>query len=316
MKSTKFGIIAVTALLMWSCAQNRYEERGQPSEIAIDDMRLEEKSSLENQKPSPETYISSSAAVENPNDTSRKMVRTANIKFKVKDVIRATYNIENIVIKHNGFVENTNLASQINDIKETCIKEDSTLVTVYYSVVNTLILRVPNTELDTTLKEIARLVEFMDYRIISAKDVSLDLLAKRLEQIRLARYEGRMINAIDGKGKRLNDVSDAENNLLRKQEQADEAKLANLQILDKIKFSTITLYLYQNQDIRYEVIANEKKIKTYSTPFGTRFVDALKFGWTIVVEIVLFLINSWSIILMAVLLFLGVKYFRKKGYKP
>ena len=30
MKSTKFGIIAVTALLMWSCAQNRYEERGQP----------------------------------------------------------------------------------------------------------------------------------------------------------------------------------------------------------------------------------------------------------------------------------------------
>ena len=279
-------------------------------------MRLEEKSSLENQKPSPETYISSSAAVENPNDTSRKMVRTANIKFKVKDVIRATYNIENIVIKHNGFVENTNLASQINDIKETCIKEDSTLVTVYYSVVNTLILRVPNTELDTTLKEIARLVEFMDYRIISAKDVSLDLLAKRLEQIRLARYEERMINAIDGKGKRLNDVSDAENNLLRKQEQADEAKLANLQILDKIKFSTITLYLYQNQDIRYEVIANEKKIKTYSTPFGTRFVDALKFGWTIVVEIVLFLINSWSIILMAVLLFLGVKYFRKKGYKP
>jgi hypothetical protein len=300
---------------MCSCAQNRYEERGQPSEIAIDEIRLEEKSSLENQHPSPETYISSSAAVENPNDTTRKMVRTANIKFKVKDVIRATYNIENIVIKHNGFVENTNLASQINDIKETCIKEDSTLVTVYYSVVNTLILRVPNTELDTTLKEIARLVEFMDYRIISAKDVSLDLLAKRLEQIRLARYEGRMINAIDGKGKRLSDVSDAENNLLRKQEQADEARLANLQILDKIKFSTITLYLYQNQDIRYEVIANEKKIAFYSTPFGTRFVNALKFGWTIVVEIVLFLINSWSIILMAVLLFLGVKYFRKRHVK-
>ena len=262
--------------------------------------------------PPPATYISSSAALENPSDTARKMIRTANIKFKVKDVIKATYSIENIVVKHNGFVENTNLASQINYTKETPVKEDSTLLTTYYTVSNTLVLRVPNIQLDTTLKEIAQFVEFMDYRIINARDVTLDLLSKRLEQNRLARYDSRMTNAIDSKGTRLNDVSNAENNLLDKQAQADEAKLANLQILDKIKFSTITLFLYQNQNIKYEVITKEKNIKPYSKSFGTRFIDALKFGWTIIVEFFLFLVNIWSIILIGVLVLWSVRYFKKR----
>jgi hypothetical protein len=274
-----------------------------------------EEAKVDDQNHSPETYISSSAAVVNPNDTARKMIRTANIKFKVKDVIKSTYNIETIVVNHNGFVESTDLSSYINQAKETCIKEDSILVTTYYSVVNTLVLRVPNTKLDTTLKEIAKLVDFMDFREICATDVTLDLLSKRLEQNRLVRYDRRMKSAIDDKGRRLNDISNAEDNLLYKQEQADEAKLANLKILDKIKFSTITLHLYQNQSIRYEVIAKEKKIKQYTTPFLSRFVDALAFGWTIIVEIFIFLVNIWSIILLVVLVFFGARYFRKRRKK-
>jgi hypothetical protein len=313
MRRIKFGIVAIIALLMWACSQNRHNESLEMADMAMEiSASVEEESISGNQSPSPETYISSSAALENPNDTTRKMIRTANIKFKVKDVIKTTYSIENIVVKHNGFVENTNLTSQINYTKETPVKEDSTLITTYYSVINTLVLRVPNAQLDTTLKEIAQFVEFMDYRIINARDVTLDLLSKRLEQIRLAKYDSRMTNAIDNKGTRLNDVSNAENNLLDKQSQADEAKLANLQILDKIRYSTITLYLYQNQSIKYEVIAKEKTIKPYSTPFGTRFIDALKFGWTIIVEFFLFLINIWSIILIAVLVLWCVKYFKKR----
>ena len=318
MKSIKFGIVVLAATLLCSCGHHGsklYDESGRVSEMEMDKVVLEEKSSLSNQNHSPETYISSSAAIENPSDTSRRMIRTANIKFKVKDVIDATYNIENIVVKCDGFVENTNLTSQIDYTQNTSIKEDSLLVTTYYTVINTLVLRVPNTKLDTTLKEIAQLVDFMDYRVIDAKDVTIDLLSKKMEQNRLAKYDSRMRNAIDNQGKRLNDVTDAENNLLYKQQQADEAKLANLQILDKINFSTINLSLYQNQSIKYEIIAKEKKIKPYSTPLGIRLVDAFKLGWTIVMEIFLFLINLWLLVLIAVLVFFGVKYLRKTGKK-
>ena len=322
MKNVRFGTVAIAALLMWSCSQSSSHRNHQSSEQAMymdmdmEDLSFEMKESIsEDQNYAPETYISSSAALENPSDTTRKMIRTANIKFKVKDVIKATYSIENIIVKNNGFVENSNLSSQINYTKETPVKEDSILITTYYSVINTLVLRVPIAQLDTTLKEIAQFVEFMDYRNINAKDVTLDLLSKRLEQNRLSRYDSRMTNAIDSKGTRLNDVSNAENTLLQKQAQADEAKLANLQILDKIAYSTISLHLYQNQSIKYEVIAKEKTIKPYSTPFGTRFIDALKFGWTIIVDFFLFLINIWSILLIAVLAILGVRYLRKRSLK-
>ena len=344
MKSIKIGISAIVAVLTWSCSSSGHEQRydedvsymiheeSAPASI-WDDALLssnqsaparesasasrsavefaESESVSANERHSPASYISSSAATVNQNDTLRKMIRTANIRFKVKDVIKATYSIEDIVVKHNGFVENSDLASRINSTKETLIKEDSALVTVYYTVINTLVLRVPNTQLDAALKEIAQFVEFMDHRVINAKDVTLDLLSKTLEQNRLARYDERMRRAIDNTGRRLPDVGSAEENLLRRQAQADDAIIANLRTLDRINFSTINLYLYQNQNVRYEVIAKEKKIEPYSVPFGARFVDALKFGWTIIVEVILFITNIWSIFLVSLLIFLGIKY-RKK----
>jgi hypothetical protein len=126
-----------------------------------------------------------------------------------------------------------------------------------------------------------------------------------------------MRSAIDNQGRRLNDVSDAENQLLQRQRQENEAQLARLRLLDRVDFSTITLSLYQNQSIMYETVAREKTIKPYvhTTPFGTRFVDALNFGWGIVVGFFLLLINLWSVILVAVLVFFCVKYFRKKFKK-
>jgi len=314
-----FGIIVLSATLIWSCSGKKVQNEVAQDSSAILQSEFDEakevavgKISTEANPVAPKAYISSSAAVENLNDTARKMIRTADIRFKVKDVIKATYNIENITVKHGGFVENTNLASQIDGVKETRIKKDSMLVTTYYTVVNTLILRVPNTKLDTTLKEIAQWVDFMDYRIINAKDVTLDLLSKTLEQSRLARYDSRMKNAIDSKGLRLNDMSNAENNLLEKQEQADAAKLANFKIFDQIKFSTINLSLYQNQNIKYETVAREKDIKSYTEPLGTRILNALKFGWTIIVEICLFLINLWSLILLVGVLFFIIRFLLKK----
>jgi hypothetical protein len=310
MKITRFGLVVIVALLIESCAQNRSEEHfGEEYVLAEEEIELTSQSMSE---PPAAAYISSSAALENPGDTTRKLIRTANLKFKVNNVIKATYDIENIAVKHDGFVENTNLASQINRTEETPVKEDSMLLTTYYSVINTLVLRVPDTQLDATLREIAPLVEFMDYRIINAQDVTLDMLSNQLEQERLARYDSRMVTAVGNQGRRLNDVSDAEDNLLRRQAQADGARLANLRVLDRINFSTVTLELYQNQSIRYEVIAKEKKIKPYAIPFGTSLIDALKCGWDIVVDIFLFIVSIWSIIVLGVLVFLCVKYFRKR----
>jgi len=136
-------------------------------------------------------FISSTAAKASK-DSTRKFIRTANLKFKVKDVIKSTYDIEDITAKEGGFVTYTNLSSSISDVQKKAISEAETLETTHYVVTNEIILRVPNNKLDETLKEISRNIDYLDYRVIKAEDVALQLLANKLTQKRAAKNEQRL----------------------------------------------------------------------------------------------------------------------------
>ena len=135
--------------------------------------------------------VSSSAAVESKN-SDRKFVRTADIKFKVKNVANSTYAIENTTNKFGGFVTYTNLQSTISDKSETKISQDSTLEITKYRVENNITIRVPNIRLDTVIKTIAKQIDFLEYRIIKADDVSLQMLSNQLTQNRTENQEKRL----------------------------------------------------------------------------------------------------------------------------
>ena len=78
----------------------------------------------------------------------------ADIKFKVKNVPKSTYAIEDATTKFGGFVTYTNLQSTISEKNETKVSQDSTLETTKYIVENNITIRVPNTRLDTVIKTI------------------------------------------------------------------------------------------------------------------------------------------------------------------
>jgi hypothetical protein len=257
-------------------------------------------------------FISSSAAVENGNDTTRRFIRTADLKFKVKSVIKSTYDIENITNRQGGFVTYTNLTSNINNVTTTAVSADSSLETTYYTVTNSITLRVPNTKLDTTLKEISNNIDYLDFRIIKAEDVALQILSNNLTQKRSAKNEERLTNAIDNREKKLNETTVAEEILLSKQEQADNAKISNLSLTDQIKFSTINLSIYQRQTIKRELISNDKNIDAYEPGFGTKLLDALKYGWDILETFIVFLTKLWGLFLFAIVVYF---IYKKYGHK-
>lgn len=184
------------------------------------------------------SFISTSAAVESGKDSTRRFVRTADLKFKVKSVVNSTYDIENITARQGGFVTFTNLKSEIESRSSFPISADSTLEAVYYTVTNAITIRVPNIKLDTVLREISKNIVYLDHRVIKADDVSLQILSNDMTQKRSATNEKRLTSAIDSRGKRLDETTVAEDVLLGKQEQADNANLANLALKDQIKFST------------------------------------------------------------------------------
>lgn len=256
--------------------------------------------------------ISSSAAVENNKDTTRKFIRTADLKFKVESVIRSTYDIENITVRHGGFVTYTNLVSNIDHTTNTPVSADSSLETTYYTVTNSITLRVPNTKLDTTLKEIAHNIDFLDYRLIKADDVALQILSNKLAQERSVKNENRLTNAIDNRGKKLNETALAEEILLSKQEEADQAKISNLSLSDQINFSTVEILIYQRQTIKRELIPNDRNIEAYEPSFGKKMLESLKSGWNILEVSLVFLVKMWGLILITVL---GYLLYRKFGWK-
>lgn len=295
-KNTKIVLTLLALGLVLSCKESASKENAAYAEEASTDST---------------SVISSSAAVENKN-SNRKFVRTADVKFKVKNVAKSTYAIEDATTKFGGFVTYTNLQSNIHSEDRTKVSQDSTLVTTKYKVDNNITIRVPNTKMDTVIKTIAKQIHFLDYRIIKADDVSLQMLSNELAQKRSNSSEKRLENAIDSKGKKLNQIVKAEETLEAKKEQNDASKLQNLSLQDQVNFSTLTLNIYQDESIKQEMVANEKSINAYRPNIGLQIWDSIKTGWFMLENIVSFIVVLWPFVLIGFLGFLGYKKFLKK----
>ena len=295
-KNTKIVLTLLALGLIVACKESVAEESADYSENVATDST---------------SVISSSAAVENKN-SNRQFVRTADVKFKVKNVAKSTYAIEDATTKFGGFVTYTNLQSNIHSEDRTKVSQDSTLVTTKYKVDNNITIRVPNTKMDTVIKTIAKQIHFLDYRIIKADDVSLQMLSNELAQKRSNSSEKRLENAIDSKGKKLNQIVNAEETLDAKKEQNDASKLQNLSLQDQVNFSTLTLNIYQDESIKQEMVANEKSINAYRPNIGLQIWDSIKTGWFMLENIVSFIVVLWPFVLIGFLGFIGYKKFLKK----
>lgn len=261
-------------------------------------------------------FISSSAVKLNPGDSLHRFVRTADLKFRVDDVVESTYAIEDFAARHNGYVEKTNLASTVNSQTEIRISEDSSMQITDYTVTNTITLRVPFQKMDTLLKDIATTVEYLDYRNIKARNVSFDLLSNQLTQLRSERMQQRVGNAIATSNSTATDKTTAAEALARQEQSADEAFIENKRMEDKISYATIELKLYQKNEQHYHKIAIVPAVDEYQPGFGTRAANAFETGWNILVEFLLLLARLWVLLLFALIGYFLYRRSRKNKKTP
>jgi hypothetical protein len=221
--------------------------------------------------------------------------------------VNSTFAIEALVARFDGYVASTALHSQVDHRYTTPISADSLLETTKYTVTNRMSIRVPSAQLDTTLKSLIRHVDFLDHRTISASDVRLMLLSNHMTTQRVAKHTERLTTAIDEQGRKLERTVDAEDKLIDREEQADKARINSLELEDRIAYSTITLDLYQRQDIRREVLANEQNIERYEPGFFSQLAEAFEDGWDLLLGFFVFLARSWSVVLLGIAAFLLVR---------
>lgn len=248
-------------------------------------------------------------------DSTHRFIRTADLKFRVKNVAWSSYHIEDIAVKFGGYVADTKLASQLYSNDEKPVSEDSALQTMRYVVSNTIILRVPVENLDTTLKSLVPFIDFLDIRNVSTNDITLEMLANRLAQARIAKFNQRLAFSIDNKAGKLNDVQTAEQSMLSQQENSDNALIENLRRDDQVKYSTVTLNIYQPQTIRQELIAREKNIDLYEPGLGSKLAASLSTGWHGLQVLILGFVTLWPLWLIAIVAYYVVRKLIKKFSK-
>lgn len=81
---------------------------------------------------------------------------------------------------------------------------------------------------------------------------------------------------------------------------------------DKVNFSTVSLQLYQREEIKREKVANPDN-EQFRTSIGVRLMDSLKTGWYIFEEIFVFIVNLWAFILIGFGIWFLYKRFKKKN---
>lgn len=296
MKTIKIGVAVLLVALAFSCKQFETTAEETPAATAATEAAMTREISP----------VASKTKV-----PARKLVRTADIKFKVKDVAQSTYAIENAVNRFGGLIVNNNLQSRIGSQTRTKISRDSILETTRFTVGNNLTLRIPNSALDTVVKAIAKEVDYLDYRVLKADDVALKMLSNQLTQQRNDKHNDRLSKSID-EGKKRNQIAIAEEHLLGKDEQSDQAAIENLSLQDQVNYSTVTLALYQSETMKHEMVAIEKTAGDYGN-FGLEILDGLKTGWYILERIIAFVVQLWSVILMGgIAVFFFRRYLNKK----
>lgn len=298
--------MACLLLAATSCGPAAYDKRSEEAPSAI----------TETVAPDSITgtgFLSSSAARVSKHDSTHKFIRTAEMKFRAQNVYTSTFVIEDIIEKHRGFVTLSDLRSTVSYTDRKRVSEDSILESTYFVVENKMSMRVPNVSLDSALREIATQIQFLDYRIIRAEDVSLRLMANKWRQKRAEKHHERLEKAIDTRAKKLREITEAEQALAEKEELADYQRQENSSLLDQVNYSTISLLVYQRQAVKNELLPDDKDVRAYEPGLLRKIGASVRAGWQVLEGFVLFLVKLWPLLLFAVLAWILLRrYVRRK----
>lgn len=273
------------------------EETDKPSSAA-------QQNKVEN-KPEQKTFYDSVYVAINSN---RKLIKTANLQFRVADVEKATVKIEQIAYRFGGFILKSGITKKTVQANTSRVNNDTVLEVGIAKIENNITLRVPQFLLDSTLARFSELWIELDERTVTAQDVTIDYLANELRAKIHQKTAVNINKAAQNNNTRLNDVVNAEQTANQFLEVSIQKQVDNLTLQDRVDYATVTLKIYQD-DLLYKKKIASYTLEDYEPGFGSDFVDALAFGWKIILGFILFLAKGWSVILISIAIFLAIYYF-------
>ncbi len=208
----------------------------------------------------------------------------------MQDVLKTTSTLEQQLLQYNGYIEEKQVNYQVSDSSQRN-RIDGT-VDIYEKITPTvqLTVRLPNDQVTTFLNTLLPLMLNFNSQSYEAKRYEL----KRLEE---------KLNTAN----QSNSPSNAVNNQLQ--------QLTDLEVKDRLAYSTIRLEFYQQPKVRKRHDLNIHRIATLdSDPLMTRIAESFKVGLAYFKETLLWLIQFWAFYLVIFAIWMIRKVYKARKH--
>jgi len=235
-----------------------------------------------------------------------KLVKTADMRFKVKNVEQTSESIAKLTTRYNGMVMHHDMNAETVQTSDTRLGNDSVMRVSRFSTMATMTVKIPSEKIEEFLDAVDHMSIYVNVRRMDIEDKSLDYLASQMKlnsrkELVNQQKAGRVVF------KNPDAVLDLKDGLVDEQ-------INNRKIDDEVKYSIISLDFYQSNTISKEIIVNDDP-ESYKLPFGNRLLIALGDGWTVFKELILLLANMWVFVIGGIGIWIAVRWYKQKHTK-
>ena len=273
MKRNRFKTVINLSLLVvcfFSCSQSESDKNISLEEVDVkENFEAVKTIDTEPQKPKTETY-------------ELKIIKSANVRYKVEDVKKATEKIKTISSAYNAYISEMRFNNNL------------------YRKENRFTIKVPSLYFDVIMDSINSVADFVEFENVTTKDVTseyIDIEARLKTKIEVKeRYE----TILRTKARSVEDLLDVEEKLRVIQEEI-ESSLGRLKYLtNKVSFSTLQVDLY-------ETVEYTEEPGQYKKTFLSEIKDGFVTGWDILKTLFVGLVYIWPLLIIAVLVYIIIR---------
>ena len=264
----QFTLALLMSSTLMGCSKKE-ESAASDAAVAMESAGIESKAApADNVAQNPDQLLSTQQSALEQN---RQLVKSAQLQFEVKDVLKTTATLEQQLLQYNGYIEQKQIDYQISDSSRRDHVDGS--VSIYEKITPTvqLTVRIPNAQVTTFLNNLLPLMLNFNSQSYEAKRYELKLL------------EDKLNTANQGSG-----ASNSINNQLQ--------QLTDLEVKDRLAYSTIRLEFFQQAQLRKSQDLNINRVATLdSDPLFSRLWESIKMGLYGFREVFIWLVMLWPL---------------------
>ena len=231
-----------------------------------------------------------------------KLVKTADLQFKVKNVRQTSEQVASLTTSLNGSVIRQLISSRIEKEETIHVSNDSLMRVTLIATEAETTVKVPPARMEEFVNGVSKMGIYIDSLKMNIKDRSLAYLSTRLK----LKNKQEQIKESNAKSPEA---------VLNLKNEAVDKQIANLATADSAKNSTISLRFYENNTINRELIANDD-FSAYNPSFAKRLSMAISGGWNAFEQLVLGLAYLWVLIPVAIGCWWIYKHYKTKKPAP